>query len=278
MSRHATNHRHADTHRRGGGASIAGVDISKNETLVYGYRAVAAGIATARTKRILHDPATRHAQTRQLIATLTNDGGDNRRHAPPQQACSRAALTRLCGSDRHQDIAAVITIVQTTLSALVTSPSPLLVLDGVTDARNFGALLRTARAFGVAGVIVPTRHSAPLNAGAAKAAAGALAFVPVLRVVNIARTITAIKEAEPNGRMVVGLCEDGDADVHTAAQSLPPNVCWVAGDEGRGLRANTRRHCDALLRINTCGGDGGCLNVGVAVGIALAAGWQNTSK
>jgi 23S rRNA (guanosine2251-2'-O)-methyltransferase len=144
---------------------------------------------------------------------------------------------------------------------------PLLVaLDGVTDPRNLGAVVRSAGAFRAHGVLVAERRSAGMTAAAWKTSAGAAARVPVARAANLARTLAAYRKA---GVFVVGLDGDGDVDVAEVQLAVEP-VVLVVGSEGRGLSRVVREQCDVVARIPIAA-DVESLNASVAAGIALYA-------
>ncbi len=139
-----------------------------------------------------------------------------------------------------------------------------LLLDGITDPHNFGAMLRSAELAGCQAVIVAKDRSCPVTAVVEKTAAGALAYLPLCQVVNLARTMEDLKKI---GVWCYGLAGDeGSADLFEA--DLVGHVAMIVGSEGRGLRQNIRNHCDALLAI-PMRGQLDSLNASVATGIAL---------
>ncbi|WP_169953157.1 23S rRNA (guanosine(2251)-2'-O)-methyltransferase RlmB [Microbispora sp. H11081] len=142
---------------------------------------------------------------------------------------------------------------------------PLIVaLDGVTDPRNLGAIARSATAFGAHGLLVPSRRSAGVTAGAWKTSAGTLATLPVARASNLTQTLQAYRE---EGLFVVGL--DGTAKVDIADVELATEpLVVVIGSEGKGLSRLVRESCDQIARI-PMNAAAESLNAGVAAGIAL---------
>ena len=141
----------------------------------------------------------------------------------------------------------------------------LLLLDQLSDPRNVGAIMRSALALGAQG-IVTTHRNAPDESGAlARAAAGALERVPLIRVVNLARAIERLKE---DGIEIAGLAADGESDIESLRAVERLGI--VMGAEGTGLRHLTRRNCDRVVRIDISE-DSESLNVSIAAAIALYA-------
>jgi len=139
----------------------------------------------------------------------------------------------------------------------------LLVLDQIQDPHNLGALLRTANAAGVHGVILPERRSAPLSGTVAKVSAGATNYLPILEVANLARALDEVRRA---GIWLVGL--DGSAPHTLYSADLRMPLALILGSEGSGLRRLTRQHCDLLVQLPMLG-EIESLNAAVAGSIAM---------
>ena len=176
----------------------------------------------------------------------------------------RATLDRAVGGETHQGVVAYGAATRyLELSDVIETAQLLVILDGVEDPHNLGAIVRTANAAGAAAVVVPERRAAGLTETVAKAAAGALEYVPVVRVANVTRTLEELKK---RGFWCYGLDERGTESYDTVAFSRPTAI--VLGGEGKGLHQLVREHCDILVRI-PMSGTIPSLNVSVAAGIVL---------
>lgn len=179
-----------------------------------------------------------------------------------------AVIERLAGGGVHQGIVAEVEPpAEYTVEQLVEEAAPaaplLVVLDGVEDPHNLGAIARTLDAAGGHGLIRQARHAASLDGVAVKASAGALSVVRIATVVNIARALEELRAADV---WTVGLAGDADESYEAVDFTLPTAI--VVGSEGGGLRRLTRDRCDRLVKIPMAGAVDS-LNVSVAAGIAL---------
>ncbi|HLY18480.1 MAG TPA: 23S rRNA (guanosine(2251)-2'-O)-methyltransferase RlmB [Bryobacteraceae bacterium] len=176
----------------------------------------------------------------------------------------RAGLDRLAGSPAHQGVVAMGAAQRyAELESVAPAAQLLVVLDGVEDPHNLGAIIRTAHAAGAGGVIIPERRAAGLTDVVAKAAAGALEYLPVVRAVNINRVLEQLKGMQ---YWIYGLDERGAEDYARVEYNAP--TVLVCGGEGKGLHEQVRKHCDVLVRI-PLQGHIPSLNVSVAAGIVL---------
>jgi 23S rRNA (guanosine2251-2'-O)-methyltransferase len=193
----------------------------------------------------------------QAIIDLARQSGVPVRFEP------RASLDRLAGTPAHQGLVALGAAKKYAELEDIAAGGLVLVLDGVEDPHNLGAIIRTAHAAGAAGVVIPERRAASLTDVVAKAAAGALEHLPVVRVTNINR---ALEELKDRGYWIYGLDERGAEDYDRALYADP--TALVLGAEGKGLHEQVCRHCDLLVRIPMAGKISS-LNVSVAAGIVL---------
>ena len=185
---------------------------------------------------------------------------------------SRAELDRKTGGVLHQGIALQVPpfgyreLADVLAAAQESATAPLLVaLDGVTDPRNLGAVIRSAVAFGAHGVIVPERRAAGVTATAWRTSAGTAARIPVAQVTNLVR---ALKDCQKAGMLVVGLDADGTTPVDELEAAVDPIVV-VVGSEGRGLSRLVGQTCDLTLSIPMAPA-AESLNASVAAAVTLA--------
>jgi 23S rRNA (guanosine2251-2'-O)-methyltransferase len=227
--------------------------------IIYGINPVLEALRAGRVRevRVADRAGSRIAE----VMKLARDRGVPTRRVPDD------ALERAARRGVHQGVVAEIDDTHSyTVEELVrgAASAPLLVvLDSIEDPHNVGAILRTADAAGVDGVIRQSRRAAALDGAAAKASAGAVAYVKIADVVNIARAIEELKEA---GVWTVGL--DGSAPIAYDAIDYTVPTAIVLGAEGSGLRRLVRERCDRLASI-PMRGQVESLNVSVAAGVTL---------
>ena len=192
-------------------------------------------------------------------------------HSLPLLQVTRTELDRVTGGLVHQGVALQLPAyeyadAEDVFEAAFEVPSRGLVvaLDGVTDPRNLGAIIRSAAAFGAQGVIIPARRSASMTAAAGKTSAGAAARVPVAKVTNLNQLL---RRASDSGFTVVGLAGEGETPLSGLPGADGP-LMLVVGSEGDGLARLVREHCDALVSIPIMS-QIESLNASVAASIAL---------
>lgn len=227
--------------------------------IIYGINPVLEALRAGRVKEVR--VGDRGGERMRQVLALASERGVRVRRVPGD------VLQRQSGRGVHQGVVAdVESSAEYSVEELIrdAAGAPLIVvLDGIEDPHNLGAILRTADAAGADGVVLQHRRSAPLAGAAAKASAGAVAHVRIAEVVNIARALEALKAA---GVWTVGLAGDAPASYDSIDFTAPTAI--VLGAEGTGLRRLVRERCDHVAAIPMAG-HVGSLNVSVAAGVAL---------
>jgi len=230
---------------------------------IYGINPVVEALRAGRVTAVR--VSTRAASSEKVrlneVVRLAESRGVPVRHARPDE------LDRFSNRGPHQGVVADVKDPETLsiedLVAAARAPALIVVLDGIEDPHNVGAILRTADAAGADGVVRQSRHAARLDGAAAKASAGAVSHVRIAEVVNVSRALEALKAA---GIWTVGLT--GEAPRRYDEIDLTVPTALVVGGEGTGLRRLVRERCDWLAAIPMAG-HVDSLNVSVAAGIAL---------
>lgn len=187
----------------------------------------------------------------------------------PVEALNPRQLDEKAGGARHQNLVAEVSptpllTLEELIAAQPAAAPPVLLLDGVQDPRNFGAILRSAAALGAGGAVWPKDGAARLTPAAAKAASGALEVLPLARVTNLARAVSALRKA---GYWM--LAADARGEKTLGADELPRPCGVVIGAEGRGARRLVLEKCDVRVRIPVEAGAVSSLNASVAAAIFL---------
>jgi 23S rRNA (guanosine2251-2'-O)-methyltransferase len=226
-----------------------------------GFHAVEEALAAGRPLDRIVIARGRHGERVEAVVRLAKSRG------VPVRFEDRQQVDRLAGTREHQGIAALVAAKPAVeLEDLLRAKNAhglLVLLDGIEDPHNLGAIVRTSLAAGAQGVVIPERRAAGLSDTVERASAGALAHLPVARVTNLVRAMEEMKEA---GYWLVGL--DERADKSYTEVDLKGPVGIVLGSEGEGLHELTRRRCDFLVSLPT-GGPVRSLNVSVAAGVML---------
>ena len=225
---------------------------------VYGMNPTIEALRAGRVTEIRLGESRRH-RTDELLALAERHGVRVRRVA-------RNEIDRLSGHAAHQGVVATVRRpVDVRVADLLDGPAPslIVVLDGIEDPRNFGAVARTAAAAGADGIVVQTRRSAAVTGAAVKASAGAITQVRLAPVVNVSRALDALKAA---GVWTVGLDGGGGRSLYDLDLRGP--TALVVGSEARGLRRLVRERCDWLAAL-PMRPEVASLNASVAAGIAL---------
>jgi 23S rRNA (guanosine2251-2'-O)-methyltransferase len=186
----------------------------------------------------------------------------------PVEIVPEPRLTEFSGMSSHQGVVAFVTSTSIlTLDQLIcqlTSQQPMppiAILDGVKDPRNLGAIIRSAAAFAIGGIIIPKRRAVGITATVAKVAAGGLEYVPITEVTNISQSIERLKQ---QGFWIIGTDEEAEDSCQLFAYPSP--LALVFGEEGEGISSLVKRRCDALVSIPVCG-PLSSLNVAVAAAV-----------
>ena len=226
-----------------------------------GFHAVEEALAAGRALDRIVIARGRHGERVEAVVQLA------RSKSVPVRFEERSQIDRLAGTREHQGIAALAAAKPALeLEDLLAAKTPqglLVLLDGIEDPHNLGAIVRTALAAGANGVIIPERRAVGLTDTVERASAGALAHLPVARVKNLVRAMEEMKEA---GYWLIGL--DERAEKKYTEADFSGQVGIVLGSEGEGLHELTRKRCDFLVSIPTSG-PVRALNVSVAAGVVL---------
>lgn len=237
---------------------------------LYGIRPVQEALTGQRrdVQRVLIDARRRGPEVARIAALAAQ-------RRIPVESVDGAALRRMLGHQQHQGVMALVAPLEyvrfADLRARLVSaagPQTLVLLDGVTDVGNFAALLRSAVAFGVKGILLPRHHSVSLTATVAKRSAGATEHIAIVQVGNTVRTLEVLKEA---GFWIYGA--DRSAATAVGRMPWPERVVVVLGGEGRGMRRLVREQCDELVRI-PMGTAIDSLNVAAAGAIIMSYIWD----
>jgi len=237
--------------------------VGNESEFIAGRNTVREALRAGRSLNKLYIQAEAHGPALQQIIDLALEAG------VPFERVRADMLDRLAPGIKHQGVVALAAAVSfSSLEEILKKaeergePPFLLVLDELQDPQNVGALLRTADAAGVHGVLIPKRRSCPINATVAKVSAGAVEYVPLVQVGNLVQTLEHLKEL---GLWIIGA--DMDGEIFFDAR-LDGSAALVIGAEGKGLGTLVKKHCDVIVRL-PMQGEINSLNASVAGGILM---------
>ena len=223
-------------------------DAEIKDNLIFGRNAVIELLKSGRSvNKILIAEGSRDGSIQKIFSLAKTAG-------VVVEFVKRDKLDKICGG-RHQGVVALAAAINySTLEEIFelaknkTEPPFIILLDELEDPQNFGAILRTAEAVGVHGVIIPKRRSVQLNATVFKTSAGAAEYVKVAQVTNVAQTL---KNLRGLGLKIVG--SDMTAELNFKQADLAGGIVLIIGSEGKGMRRLTRENCDTLIKIPMVG-------------------------
>ena len=228
--------------------------------LIYGINSILETLRGSpdRVQRLIIDKGKKSPRISEIVA-------EARSRRIPFSFEPSSALDRRSGGEAHQGVMAELTAFNYAEldEVLASDPTRIILLDGVEDPRNLGAVIRTAEASGADAVLIPSRNSCGITGTVMKSSAGAASHIPVCRVTNVARTIALLKD---RGFWAVGLDMEGREELPGDIKELP--LLLIGGGENRGLRPLVKSHCDFLFRL-PMKGKVSSLNLSVAVGILI---------
>lgn len=234
------------------------------ECIITGRNSVTEALRAGRAITKLYLAAGNDTQPLQRIRDMAQDKGI------PIEEIPLKALNRLVPGSRHQGVAAVAApvayadLTDVLAQAAEAGRTPFLVLlDGIEDVHNLGAIIRTAECAGADAVLLPKRRSAPLNETVGKTSAGAVEYMPVVQIGNIAQTL---RQLQKRGFWVIGADMDGQTDYFHSSLTEP--IVLVIGSEGRGISHLVKETCDVLVQIPMFG-HVNSLNASVAAALLM---------
>lgn len=249
-------------------SDFLGVNVIENNVesianLIYGKNAVLECLKSDKSVDILYISSTEDERQAKYYTALAKEKGAVIKRVPADK------LEELCGSRRHQGLVAITSLIEYSdvkdflLAARKKGEDPfILIADGIEDPHNLGAIIRTAEAAGVHGIVIPKRGGVPVNATVQRASAGAVSHLPIARVANLANVVRDLKK---EGLFCYAADMDGE-DIYRV--NLKGPIAVVVGSEGNGISRLLKDLCDVSVSL-PMKGEIGSLNASVAAGVVL---------